>query len=32
VQNAQGDKAVTGMKYSAAGGLVVGSVCTNANG
>jgi len=32
VQNAQGDKAVTGMKYSAAGGLVVGSVCTDANG
>ena len=32
VKNAQGDKAVTGMKYSAAGGLVVGSVCTNALG
>jgi type IV pilus assembly protein PilA len=32
VQNPQGDKAVTGMKYSAAGGLVVGAVCTNANG
>jgi type IV pilus assembly protein PilA len=32
VQNTQGDKAVTGMKYSAAGGLVVGAVCTNANG
>jgi prepilin-type N-terminal cleavage/methylation domain-containing protein len=32
VKNAQGDKAVTGMKYSAAGGLVVGAVCTNANG
>ena len=32
VQNAQGDKAVTGMKYSAAGGLVVGAVCTNALG
>jgi prepilin-type N-terminal cleavage/methylation domain-containing protein len=32
VKNPQGDKAVTGMKYSAAGGLVVGAVCTNANG
>jgi prepilin-type N-terminal cleavage/methylation domain-containing protein len=32
VKNPQGDKAVTGMKYSAAGGLVVGAVCTNALG
>jgi type IV pilus assembly protein PilA len=32
VKNLQGDKAVTGMKYSAAGGLVVGATCTNALG
>jgi type IV pilus assembly protein PilA len=32
VKNAQGDKAVTGMKYSSAGGLQVGAVCTNALG
>jgi type IV pilus assembly protein PilA len=32
VTNPQGDKAVTGMKYSSAGGLVVGAVCTDANG
>lgn len=28
VKNAQGDKTVAGAKYSAAGGLEVGSVCT----
>jgi prepilin-type N-terminal cleavage/methylation domain-containing protein len=34
VKNDQGDKAHSplGMKYSAAGGLVVGAVCTDANG
>jgi type IV pilus assembly protein PilA len=34
VTNPQGDKskAPLGMKYSAAGGLVVGAVCTDANG
>ena len=31
VTNAKGDKAVTGYKYSAAGGLAEGA-CTNANG
>ena len=30
--NPQGDKAVTGVKYSAAGGLFVGGVCTDATG
>ena len=32
LKNAQGDKAVAGVKYSAAGGLFVGGVCTDATG
>ena len=32
VQNPQGDKAVVGTEYSAAGGLTPGVACTSANG
>ena len=32
ITNPQGDKAVTGVEYSAAGGLTVGLVCTSAAG